>query len=240
MKLLVGLGNPGPKYARNRHNVGFRVIDAIWQQHGGAAWRDRLHGQFAEIRFDGEKCLLLKPQTYMNESGRAVGAAMQFFKLQLEDVIVFYDEIDLAPGKLRIKTGGGVAGHNGLRSISAHVGNEYVRVRIGVGRPERKDQVSGYVLHDFAKSDETWLEPLVDSLAGSVDKFLAANYSGVMNDAALAVKAATGDDETDKARTVGKQAASAKMTTPEVPEKSKKSGGALADKLRDWLAGNKD
>ena len=197
MKLLVGLGNPGAKYARNRHNVGFRAIDAIWQHNSGEAWRRRFQGECAEIRLNDEKCLLLKPQTYMNESGRSVGAAMQFFKLTHEDIIIFYDEIDLAPGKLRIKSGGGSAGHNGLRSISSQIGNDYIRVRIGVGRPEHKGQVANYVLHDFAKSDNQWLDPLIDTLASTADKIVAENYSDVMNQVARAIQASADDKNDD-------------------------------------------
>ena len=248
MKLLVGLGNPGKKYTRNRHNVGFRVNDAIWAKHGGSPWRTRFNGEFTEIRVGTEKCLLLKPQTYMNESGRAVGAAMQFFKLNLEDIIIFYDEIDLVPGKLRIKTGGGTAGHNGLRSISAQIGNDYVRVRIGVGRPAQKHQVANYVLHDFAKSDEEWLEPLIDALASATDKILAGDYASVMNETALAAKAALGEDEKktgsdkQKAKTTSDNKPS-KTTKPKTTGKSGepgKPGGALADKLKSWLKDTND
>ena len=248
MKLLVGLGNPGKKYTRNRHNVGFRVIDTIWEKHGGSPWQARFNGEFAELRVGSEKCLLLKPQTYMNESGRAVAAAMQFYKLNLEDVIVFYDEIDLVPGKLRIKTGGGTAGHNGLRSISAQVGNDYVRVRIGVGRPAQRHQVANYVLHDFAKSDEKWLEPLIDALSSATDNILAGDYASVMNEAALAMKAALGKDEENtvsheqKTKTTpddkNNKATKYKIITKS--DKPDKAGGALADKLKSWLKDNTD
>lgn len=244
MKLLVGLGNPGNKYARNRHNVGFRAIDAIWQRNSGDAWRGRFQGECAEIRLNNEKCLLLKPQTYMNLSGNAVGAAQQFYKLQQEDIIIFYDEIDLTPGKLRIKTGGGAAGHNGLRSITSQIGSGYVRVRIGVGHPGRKDLVANYVLHDFAKSDEVWLEPLIDTLAASADKIVAGDYSDVMNDAARAVRAAMGDDEKGVAAKkpgAKKEPKTKPSTKTDKPTGAdKKQGGALADKLRGWLDGNKD
>ncbi len=258
MKLLVGLGNPGAKYARNRHNVGFRAIDAIWERAGGDAWRNRFHGDCAEIRLGSEKCLLLKPQTFMNESGRAVGAAMQFYKLAHEDVIVFYDEIDLAPGRLRIKTGGGTAGHNGLRSISSQIGNDYVRIRIGVGHPGSKDLVANYVLHDFAKSDGEWLTPLIDTLAASVDRIVAGNYADVMNDVARAVRGAIGGDEDNAADTDsgpkkkprsagGKTQATDPAASPAAsPAGSPADGGAgkakgaLADKLRDWLGGKND
>src|SRR5690554_6793293 len=138
MKLLVGLGNPGAKYERNRHNVGFMAVDRIATDHGFSAFRRRFHGQVAEGSIAGERVLILKPETYMNESGQAVGEAARFLKIPEKDVIVIYDEIDLAPGKVKVKTGGGNAGHKGLQSISAHLGNDYVRVRIGVGHPGRK------------------------------------------------------------------------------------------------------
>jgi peptidyl-tRNA hydrolase, PTH1 family len=179
MKLFVGLGNPGAEYAFNRHNVGFMAADAIAATHGFPAWRKRFQGLAAEGRLGREQVLLLKPQTYMNESGRAVGEAVRFYKLDLADVIVFHDELDLVPGKVRVKAGGGVAGHNGLRSITAHIGNEYVRVRIGIGHPGSKEVVVHHVLNNFAKSDREWLEPLLGAIAkaapdlaeGASDKF---------------------------------------------------------------------
>jgi PTH1 family peptidyl-tRNA hydrolase len=146
MLLFAGLGNPGPRYAGNRHNIGFLAVDEIHRRHRFGPWRRRFHGETAEGQIGGERILLLKPMTFMNESGRAVAEAQNFFKIALGDVVVFHDEIDLAAAKVRVKTGGGNAGHNGLRSITAHCGNEYVRVRIGVGRPETKEQVHGHVL----------------------------------------------------------------------------------------------
>src|SRR5438128_10037539 len=150
MLLLVGLGNPGSRYAGNRHNVGFMAVDAISKRHGAGPWRRRFQGVAAEGPLAGERALLLLPGTYMNESGRAVADAAHFYKLGLPDIVVFHDEIDLAPGKVRVKTGGGVAGHNGLRSISAHIGNDYRRGRIGIGHPGSQDLVGPYVLHAFA------------------------------------------------------------------------------------------
>ncbi|MHA1517308.1 MAG: aminoacyl-tRNA hydrolase [Alphaproteobacteria bacterium] len=179
MKLFVGLGNPGAQYAFNRHNVGFMAVDAIAAAHNFPAWRNRFSSRIAEARLGREKVLLLKPQTYMNESGRSAGEAMRFYKLDVDDVVVFHDELDLAPGKVRVKTGGGVAGHNGLKSLSAHLGNDYVRVRIGVGHPGHRERVIGHVMNDFAKSDYEWLEPLLAAIAnaapyladGANDKF---------------------------------------------------------------------
>lgn len=176
MKLFVGLGNPGREYALNRHNVGFMAVDAIAATHDFPAWRKRFSGLAAEGKLGKEQVLLLKPQTFMNESGRSVGEAVRFYKLGLDDVVVFHDEIDLAPGKVRVKTGGGVAGHNGLKSLTAHIGNDYERVRIGVGHPGRKDLVSGHVLRDFAKADHAWLEPLLGAIAAEAP-FLAEGAS---------------------------------------------------------------
>ncbi len=179
MKLFVGLGNPGAQSAFNRHNVGFMAVDVIAAVHRFDPWCKRFSGLIAEGRLGGEKVLQLKPQTYMNESGRAAGEAARFYKLDESDIAVFHDELDLAPGKVRVKIGGGVAGHNGLKSLSAHLGNHYVRVRIGVGHPGHRDRVIGHVLKDFAKSDLAWLEPLLDAIAdaaplladGAKDKF---------------------------------------------------------------------
>ncbi len=182
MRLFVGLGNPGAKYARNRHNIGFMAVDAIAEAHGFAPWRGKFQGQLAEGRLGTEKVLLLKPETYMNLSGQSVGAAEKFYKLTPVDVVVFHDELDLAPGKCRVKTGGGHAGHNGLRSIHGAIGADYVRVRLGIGHPGDKTQVSNYVLKDFAKADADWLDDLLRGVAegapalaeGASDRFLNA------------------------------------------------------------------
>ncbi|MEM6489575.1 MAG: aminoacyl-tRNA hydrolase [Pseudomonadota bacterium] len=168
MQLYVGLGNPGAKYAANRHNIGFMALDAIAAREGAPAWRSKFQGALTEIRLGGRKIALLKPQTFMNDSGRSVGAAARFFGLGAEDVTVFHDELDLAPGRLRTKRGGGHAGHNGLRSIHAHLGADYRRVRLGIGHPGHKDRVAGYVLHDFPKADLAWVEPLIDAVARAV------------------------------------------------------------------------
>jgi peptidyl-tRNA hydrolase, PTH1 family len=146
MKLIVGLGNPGPTYAGHRHNIGFMVVERMADEHGFGPWRKRFQGLTADGSIGGEKVLLLKPETYMNESGRSVGEALRFLKIDPADLIVLHDELDLAPGKMRVKVGGGNAGHNGLKSISQHVGNEYVRVRLGIGHPGHKDRVSGMTL----------------------------------------------------------------------------------------------
>ena len=161
MQLFVGLGNPGREHARQRHNIGFMAVEALAAEHGFGPWRRRFQGEVAEGRIGTEKVLLLKPQTYMNRSGQSVGEAARFYKLGSEDVVVFHDELDLAPGKLRVKRGGGHAGHNGLRSVHAHLGADYARVRLGIGHPGHKDRVTGYVLQDFAKADANWLDDLM-------------------------------------------------------------------------------
>jgi PTH1 family peptidyl-tRNA hydrolase len=179
VKLFVGLGNPGAAYARQRHNVGFMAAEAIAAGHGFGPWRAKFHGQLAEGRLGTERVLLLKPGTYMNLSGDSVRAALQFYKLEPGDIVVFHDELDLPPGKVRVKRGGGTAGHNGLRSLDAHIGADFTRVRIGIGHPGRADRVKGYVLHNFAKADSAWLEPLLGTIAadapllaeGAIEKF---------------------------------------------------------------------
>jgi PTH1 family peptidyl-tRNA hydrolase len=182
MKLLVGLGNPGAKYAQNRHNIGFMAMDRIASDHGFGGWRSKFQGHMCEGRFGSDRVVLLKPETFMNLSGQSVGEAMRYLKLDPTDIIVFHDEIDLAPGKVRLKTGGGHAGHNGLRSIHGHIGPEYDRVRMGVGHPGHKDAVPGFVLRDFPKADAEWLDDelrgisdgIADLVAGDGPKFLNA------------------------------------------------------------------
>jgi PTH1 family peptidyl-tRNA hydrolase len=165
MLLIVGLGNPGPEYVRHRHNVGFVAVDAIHRRHGFSPWRRRFAGEIAEGTLSGEKLLLLKPQTYMNDSGRSVQEAARFYKIEPRDIFVIHDEVDLPPGKTRVKAGGGAAGHNGLRSLDAAIGDGYRRLRIGVGHPGVKEAVPHYVLHDFPKGDAEWLTPLIDAIA---------------------------------------------------------------------------
>ncbi|MBL8530522.1 MAG: aminoacyl-tRNA hydrolase [Hyphomonadaceae bacterium] len=166
MLLIAGLGNPGAKYARHRHNIGFMAVEAIARAYGFGPWRKKFQAEICEGQIGAARVLLMKPQTYMNESGRAVGEAANFYKLAAPDVVVFYDEIDLAPGRLRMKTGGGAAGHNGIRSIMASpIGEGFRRARMGVGHPGSAELVHGYVLSDFAKSDEDWLNKLIDACA---------------------------------------------------------------------------
>ena len=176
MIVLAGLGNPGEKYARHRHNVGFMAVDAIADAHGFSEPREKFHGQLREGFLNGpggrQKAIILKPLTHMNDSGRSLRAAADFFKLDAGDFVVFYDELDLAAGKLRVKTGGGAAGHNGIRSIDSHLGNDFRRVRIGIGHPGDKSKVTGHVLGNFSKTDHDWLDPLLAAMA-SAAPFLA-------------------------------------------------------------------
>jgi PTH1 family peptidyl-tRNA hydrolase len=187
MLLFAGLGNPGPRYALNRHNIGFMVADAIDRRHRFGPWRRRFHGETAEGEIAGGRVLLLKPMTFMNDSGRAVSEVLHFFKIPLADLVVFHDEIDLPPAKVRVKTGGGVAGHNGLRSISAHCGNDYQRVRIGVGKPEIKDLVQAHVLDDFAKSERPWVEAACEAIANAAECLVARRPEEFQNRAHLAL-----------------------------------------------------
>ena len=189
MLLFVGLGNPGSRYAGNRHNIGFMVVDAIARRHGFAPWRKRFHGEATEGPLGRERVLLLKPQTYMNDSGVAVAEAAHFFKIPLDRVIVFHDELDLAPAKLRVKAGGGNAGHNGLRSITAHIGNDYRRVRLGIGHPGVKELVHAYVLNDFAKSEREWVETLCDIAADGAELLARGDDASFQNKVHLAMDA---------------------------------------------------
>jgi len=189
MLLLVGLGNPGARYVGTRHNVGFMAVQAISKRHGIGPWRRRFQGVACEGTLGGARVLLLLPGTFMNESGRAVAQAAHFYKLPLADITVFHDEIELPPGKVRIKVGGGIAGHNGLRSISEHIGNDYRRVRIGVGHPGHKDLVEHYVLSDFAKSEQRWVEALTDILADNVDFLVRGEDASFQNKVHLAMVA---------------------------------------------------
>lgn len=192
VQLFVGLGNPGAGYAGHRHNVGFMAIDAIAETHGFGSERSKFSGLLREGKLGGPgamtRVVLLKPQTYMNNSGQAVGEAARFFKIEPGDITVFYDELDLAPGKVRVKTGGGLAGHNGLKSLKQHIGAEFRRVRIGIGHPGHKDRVIGHVLSDFAKADRVWLEPLLDGMAKAAPFLSAGDEGRFMSEVALSVQ----------------------------------------------------
>jgi PTH1 family peptidyl-tRNA hydrolase len=181
MLLLVGLGNPGSGYAKNRHNIGFMAIDAIAGRYSFAPFRKKFNGLLAEGVIDGAKVLACKPQTFMNESGRAVTAVCAFYKIRPEDIIVLHDEIDLAAAKVRVKRGGGHAGHNGLRSIHDHIGSGYGRVRLGVGHPGDKDMVSGHVLKDFSKADTEWVDKVINAVADHIGLLAATKDSDFAN-----------------------------------------------------------
>jgi PTH1 family peptidyl-tRNA hydrolase len=185
MRLIVGLGNPGPKYAANRHNIGFMALDRVASDHAFGPWKSKFQGVISEGRLGSEKIVLLKPETFMNNSGQSVGEAMRFYKLTPTDVTVFHDEIDLAPGKVRVKQGGGHAGHNGLRSLHAHIGDTYARVRLGVGHPGHKDRVPGYVLHDFAKADQDWLSDVLHGLSDGAGFLASGDTAKFLNAVAL-------------------------------------------------------
>src|SRR5207253_6230038 len=189
MLLLVGLGNPGSRYAGNRHNIGFMAVDAIARRHGIGPWRRRFQGVACEGPIGSQRALLLLPGTYMNESGRAVADAAHFYKLGLSDIVVFHDELDLPPGKVRVKAGGGVAGHNGLRSLSAYLGNDYRRVRIGIGHPGVKELVYPYVLSDFAKSEREWVAVLCDIIAENAELLARGEDASFQNKVHLAMEA---------------------------------------------------
>ena len=194
MRLIVGLGNPGPRHAGNRHNIGFLAVDAIARAHRASPFRRRFQGEAAEVVLGAGRAILLKPQTFMNESGRAVAEAQRFYKIALADVIVLHDELDLAPAKLRVKAGGGNAGHNGLRSITAHCGNDYRRVRLGIGHPGDKALVHAYVLDDFGKAERDWVEDLCQAVADHAALLAASEDASFQNKVHLAM-AGRGWDE---------------------------------------------
>src|SRR5258705_5912367 len=188
MLVFVGLGNPGAKFAGHRHNIGFAVVDEIARRHGFAPWRRRFQGETAEGTLDRERVVLLRPLTFMNESGRAVQEAASFFKLSAGEITVFQDELELPPAKVRVKIGGGIAGHNGLRSISSHIGNEYRRVRLGIGHPGVKELVHSHVLSDFAKSDRPWVEALCEAVADAAALLTTGRDSTFQNKVHLAMQ----------------------------------------------------
>lgn len=227
MKLWVGLGNPGSKYAGNRHNIGFMALDRIAADHGFAPWRKAFQGLVSEGRLGSEKVALLKPETFMNLSGQSVQAAVAFWKLPLADVTVFHDELDLAPGKLRLKQGGGHAGHNGLRSIHGHLGEAYARVRLGIGHPGHKDAVAAYVLHDFAKADQDWLEDLLRGISEGAQALAEGDGQKFMN--AVSLRTAPPRSSTTKATV---EAPSAPTTPPPAEEDQRNAMQRLMDRFR--------
>lgn len=204
MHLIVGLGNPGSRYAKNRHNIGFMAVDAIARELRAAPWRKRFQGFACEASIGSDKIIILKPETFMNESGRAVAEAMRFFKIDLADVTVFYDDLDLAPAKMRVKLGGGNAGHNGLRSITAHCGNDYRRVRLGIGHPGDKSLVHPYVLGDFFKAEEPWVEDLTEACAKALPLLIEGQEGSFQNKVHLAMEGRGWTDVKRPAENAGK------------------------------------
>ena len=232
MQLFVGLGNPGAKYAHNRHNIGFMAVDAVADAHGFGPWRSKFQAMVAEGQLGGEKILLVKPQTFMNLSGQAVGEAMRYLKLAPPDIQVFHDELDLAPGKLRVKAGGGHAGHNGLRSLHQHIGADYSRIRMGIGHPGHKDLVSHYVLHDFADADRDWLQPLLAAVGREASRLAAGDPAGFMNAVALATRPAPPEKaRSTKAGAVATNNDDSGVNGPAAPVNAPEPEGALAKLL---------
>ena len=230
MLLFAGLGNPGGKYQNNRHNVGFMAADAIARRHSFSPWSRKFQAEIAEGKLGGEKVLLIKPQPFLNLSGQSVGEAMRFYKLQPGDVTVFYDELDLLAGKVRVKVGGGAGGHNGIRSLDQHIGNPYRRIRIGIGHPGVKELVHGHVLGDFAKADAEWLEPLLDAIAENADKLAKGDDSGFMNKVSLALQerlTPTGDDDRPPAK-APKQQSHIRQARPQPAVKLPETGPMAA------------
>ncbi|KQB12871.1 aminoacyl-tRNA hydrolase [Rhodobacter capsulatus] len=228
MQLWVGLGNPGAKYAANRHNIGFMAVDRIAADHGFAPWKKAFQGFVSEGRFGSARVILLKPETFMNLSGQSVRAAADFYKIPVAGLTVFHDELDLAPGKCRLKQGGGHAGHNGLRSIHQHLGEAYARVRLGIGHPGDKDRVAGYVLSDFAKAEAVWLDDLMRGISDGAAALAAGDGAKFLNAVALRTappRPSTGTRPNDTAPPPGKTAPAAETDTRSALEK-------LADRFK--------
>ncbi|WP_171232620.1 aminoacyl-tRNA hydrolase [Ruegeria sp. HKCCA4812] len=226
MKLFVGLGNSGQKYARNRHNIGFMAVERIAKDHGFGPWKSKFQGEISEGRLGSEKILLLKPQTFMNRSGQSVGEAMRFYKLESTDVVVFHDELDLAPGKVRVKAGGGHAGHNGLRSIHDHIGAAYDRVRLGIGHPGRKEMVSAYVLSDFAKAESDWLDDVLRGVSDGAPHLAQDDGGKFMN--AVALRTAP----PRSSKTAAPKAETASKAPPKPPADERSAMQKLLDKFK--------
>lgn len=241
MKLFVGLGNPGDKHAGNRHNIGFMAVERIASAHEFSPWRKKFNSLFSEGSIGAQRVTLLKPETYMNDSGRAVGETMRFLKIEPDAVVVFHDELDLLPGKVKVKSGGGNAGHNGLRSISAHIGNDFPRVRLGIGHPGSKDAVVHYVLNDFAKSERTWLNDLLDAVAEAAPLLAKGDDARFLN--AVAVKTQQGGIEEKPepaSRTKGTDPTARPSKAPHpTGERANKRQSALAENLKKWLTARK-
>ena len=242
MIIIAGLGNPGSQYAGNRHNIGFMAVDAIADKNRFSPWSAKFKGLISEGNLAGEKVLLVKPQTYMNLSGESVGEAMRFYKVPVADLIVIYDELDLIPGKARIKTGGGSGGHNGIKSIDAHCGKDYRRLRLGIGHPGSKERVHGHVLGNFAKSDAEWLEPLLDAVGDNASLLVKGEDSQLMNKLALA----GGAKPPAEPRTLQKTGGPTKKPQSHIhkarqhSQKKMPESGPMADMLKKMFAQKKD
>jgi peptidyl-tRNA hydrolase, PTH1 family len=228
MKLFVGLGNPGAKYQHHRHNIGFMAVDRMAERHRFGPWRKKFHGTIADGEIGGEKVLLLKPDTFMNDSGRSVGDALRFLKIDIGALAVFHDELDLAPSKIKVKMGGGDAGHNGLRSISAHLGSDYKRVRLGIGHPGSKEAVVHHVLGDFAKADAAWLDALLSAVADASVRLAAGDDARFLTDVARAL-------EPPKALKPTSATTAPKPSAALTKAPAQKTTNALAETLRKLL-----
>jgi PTH1 family peptidyl-tRNA hydrolase len=236
MQLIVGLGNPGDKYLRNRHNIGFLAVEEIAIRHRFPPFREKFKGLVSEGTIGGERVLILKPQTFMNSSGESVEAAAQFYKIEPRDITVVYDEIDLVPGKARIKVDGGNGGHNGLRSIDPRIGTGYRRIRLGVGHPGNKDAVMHWVLGDFSKADREWLEPLLGALADNAELIVKGDDNTLMNKLAIAVNGDPAErdarpDTPDPTRRKAPAQSHIRAARPKEPQAEVPEKGPMADIL---------
>lgn len=239
MLIIAGLGNPGSKYASNRHNIGFMAVDEIAHRHSFSPWKNKFRSLIAEGKLDGDKVLLLKPQTFMNNSGEAIGEAMRFYKLAPSDILVMYDELDLAPGKTRFKTGGGAGGHNGIKSTIAHCGEGFKRLRLGIGHPGHKARVNSHVLGDFAKADQIWLEPLLQAIGENAILLASGENSSFMNKLSLSVQGNVQGSAQDekKPKPVKKQShvRQARQDNKEQVPKTGSKSGPMAEMLKKLL-----
>jgi len=236
MLIIAGLGNPGGKYAGHRHNIGFMAADEIVRRHAFGPWKSKFSAEISEGTLGGEKVMVVKPQTYMNESGQAIGELMRFYKEDISNLVVIYDELDLPPGKLRLKTGGGHGGHNGIKSIDAHCGKDYRRMRLGIGHPGAKERVTGHVLGDFAKWDQQWLDKLLDAIADNAGLLASGKDSTFMNKVAL--DTGQNSDTQKKNKPAKKQSHIHQARKPAVKLETPKSG-PMADMLKK-LFGDKE
>lgn len=232
MKLFVGLGNPGAKYEKNRHNIGFMVLDRLERDHDFGPWRSKFQGAVSEGTLGGEKILLLMPETFMNLSGTSVAAAAKFYKIPTTDITVFHDELDLAPGKCRVKMGGGHAGHNGLRSIHGAIGEAYQRVRLGIGHPGHKDKVANYVLHDFAKADGDWLDDLLRGISDGAAALAQGDPARFMNAVSLRTNPPRSSTTAPTAAKATSPARAEKRADPADAPDTRSALQRLADKFR--------